>query len=94
MNSESLNPLFFAKDETRENFWKMLTRIQAEQAKLQDEKSKYLTELYRLRAKVEAQDVELGELRQNRAIIDRLQEEKVKLFEDISAFSDDKLEQE
>ena len=36
----SANPLFFAKDKTRDDFWKIMTRIQAEQSNLHEQKTK------------------------------------------------------
>lgn len=45
MDRGSLNPLFFAKDETRHQFWQMLTRLQAEQKSNVEGKSKTHIEL-------------------------------------------------
>eukprot|EP00356_Strombidium_inclinatum_P009651 CAMPEP_0170507932 /NCGR_PEP_ID=MMETSP0208-20121228/60610_1 /TAXON_ID=197538 /ORGANISM="Strombidium inclinatum, Strain S3" /LENGTH=49 /DNA_ID=CAMNT_0010790485 /DNA_START=91 /DNA_END=240 /DNA_ORIENTATION=- len=49
-----------------------MTRIQAEQQGLQEEKSKYLADLYKYKAKCLVQSEELDELRQNKDVIERL----------------------
>ena len=90
----SATPLMFAKDSTREEFWKVMTRIQAEQAALQEKRLQLQTETYTYKAKTELQEVEIKDLREQVKKLDALQEEKLKLYENLNTMVDEKTENE
>ena len=51
---QSSTPLMFAKDQTRMDFWKLLTRIQSEQQQLHLEKETEMTKKIQQEARNEA----------------------------------------